>query len=68
MPVARHAGNDKGQKPVVFFNASTRIHGHSQNAAFSLLTSWAVRLTGVPVVHFVCQAGMSRCVLGTDQD
>jgi len=55
-------------KPVIFFNASTRLSGLSQNAAFSLLASWALRLAGVPVIHFVCQAGMSRCVLGTDQD
>jgi hypothetical protein len=54
--------------PVVFFNASTRLSGLSLNAAFSLLASWALRLTGVPVVHFVCNVGMSRCVLGTDQD
>jgi len=66
--VAGHAQADQGRLPVVFFNASTRIRGHSQNAAFSLLTSWAVRLTGVRVIHFVCWAGMSHCVLGTDQD
>jgi len=59
---------DQGRLPVVFFNASTRIRGHSQNAAFSLLASWAVRLSGVRVIHFVCWSGMSRCVLGTDQD
>jgi hypothetical protein len=59
---------DQERLPVVFFNASTRIRGHSQNAAFSLLASWAVRLAGVKVVHFVCWGGMSRCVLGTDQD
>ncbi|MGA2503650.1 MAG: hypothetical protein ABSG01_06115 [Anaerolineales bacterium] len=56
------------QNPVIFFNASTRIRGHSLNAAFSLLASWAVRLQGTPVVHFVCQAGMSRCLQGTNQD
>ncbi|MDP2995388.1 MAG: hypothetical protein Q8N46_09750 [Anaerolineales bacterium] len=55
------------RRPVLFFNASTRLSGHSQNAAFSLLASWAVRLVGTPVVHFVCKAGMSRCVLGTDE-
>ena len=66
--VASHAQGDQGRLPVVFFNASTRIRGHSQNAAFSLLASWAVRLTGVRVIHFICWAGMSRCVLGTDQD
>ena len=66
--VASHAQADQGRLPVIFFNASTRIRGHSQNAAFSLLASWAVRLTGVRVIHFICWAGMSRCVLGTDQD
>ncbi|MCS7010197.1 MAG: hypothetical protein N2049_09845 [Anaerolineales bacterium] len=55
------------RQPVLFFNASTRLSGLSQNAAFSLLTSWAVRLSGTPVIHFVCQRGMSRCVLGTDE-
>ena len=54
--------------PVVFFNASTRLNGLSLNAAFSLLSSWALRLAGTPVIHFVCQAGMSRCVLGTTRD
>ncbi len=51
--------------PVVFFNASTRLNGVSLNAAFSMLTGWSLRLQGVPVVHFVCQAGLKRCVLGT---
>lgn len=66
--VAKSSRADKTQQPVVFFNASTRIRGHSHNAAFSLLTSWAVRLTGVPVVHFICHEGMSRCLQGTNQD
>ena len=66
--VAAHSVEDGILKPVIFFNASTRIRGHSLNAAFSLLASWAVRLHGVPVIHFVCQSGMSRCLQGTDQD
>jgi hypothetical protein len=66
--VANHAPADQGRLPVLFFNASTRLSGLSQNAAFSLLASWAVRLAGVRVVHFNCWAGMSHCVLGTDQD
>lgn len=53
--------------PVVFFNASTRLEGMSLNAGFSMLTGWSLRLQGVPVVHFVCQAGMSRCILGTSR-
>ncbi|MFZ0534202.1 MAG: hypothetical protein WAM09_13580, partial [Anaerolineales bacterium] len=55
-------------KPVVFFNASTRLVGLSLNAAFALLTTWALRLHQVPVIQFLCHAGMSRCVLGTDRN
>lgn len=66
--VSRLARPDPEIKPVVLFNASTRLVGMSLNAAFSLLTAWALRLHKVPVVHFVCQAGMSRCVLGTDRN
>jgi hypothetical protein len=55
-------------KPVVFFNASTRLVGLSLNAAFALLTTWALRLHQVPVVQFLCHAGMNRCVLGTDRN
>ncbi len=53
---------------VVSFNASTRITGMSLNAAFAMLTGWSLRLQGVQVVHFVCQRGMTRCVLGTNRD
>jgi hypothetical protein len=66
--VAAGVPKNRVQKPVIFFNASTRIRGHSLNAAFSLLSAWAVRLQGVPVLHFVCKAGMSRCLQGTNQD
>jgi len=66
--VARLSPPGRDRQPVVFFNASTRLSGLSQNAAFSLLASWVVRLSGVPVVHFVCRRGMSRCVLGTDEN
>jgi hypothetical protein len=66
--VARAARADSSQAPVAFFNASARIRGLSQNAAFSQLAAWGLRLAGVPVVHFVCRQGMSRCVLGTNPD
>lgn len=65
--VAANAAPETGG-PVVMFNASTRITGYSQNAAYHMLASWALRLQGVKVVHFVCQAGMTRCPLGTDRD
>lgn len=54
--------------PVVFFNASTRLGGTSLNAAYAFLTSVGLQLEGVPVVHFACRAGMTRCQLGTDPD
>ncbi len=53
------------QAPVIFFNASTRLQALSLNAGFSLLSSWAVALQGVPVINFVCQKGMSYCMLGS---
>ncbi len=66
--VASHAWVDPDQRPVVIFNASTRLTGLSLNAAFALLTGWSLRLSGVPVVHFVCQSGLQPCVLGTDRE
>jgi hypothetical protein len=54
--------------PVIFFNASTRLEGLSLNAGFSMLAGWSLRMQGIPVVHFVCQAGMSRCMLGTSRE
>lgn len=51
--------------PVVFFNASTRLTGVSQNAAFSLIASWSLKAEGVPVLYYACRSGMSQCVLGT---
>jgi hypothetical protein len=55
----------KDEHPVLFFNASTRIHRLSLNAAYSLLTSWALRAKGIPVRYLVCHRGMVQCVLGT---
>ncbi len=54
--------------PVIFFKASTGIDDFSWNSAFHLLSSWALRLKGIPVGYFACQAGMSHCVLGTNRD
>jgi hypothetical protein len=62
---AQQSRPQPGLKPVIFFNASTRLVGLSQNAVFSLLTALGLQQAGVPVVHFGCRAGMSRCVLGT---
>ena len=59
----RETTND-GQQPVIFFNASTRLEYISLNAAYSSLTAWGFRLSGIPVIHFACQAGMSRCAWG----
>lgn len=53
------------QPPVIFFNASTRLEGLSLNAGFALISSWALRFAGVPVINLVCNAGMSRCMLGS---
>ena len=54
--------------PIVFFKASTGIDDLSWNSGFHLLTTWALRLKGIPVVYFACHSGMSHCVLGTNRD
>ncbi len=59
---------DQHSAPVLFFNASTRIHRLSLNGAYSLLASWALRAAGIPVRYVVCQRGMQQCILGTHQD
>jgi hypothetical protein len=53
-------------RPVIFFRASTGILDFNYNNAFHMLAAWGLRLQRVPVIHFACQAGMSRCVLGTN--
>jgi len=65
--VERHAPPPTDAGPVAFFNASSRMAWMSQNAAFTLISSWGLRLTGTNVVHFVCNAGMTRCQLGTNR-
>ncbi|MBN2146008.1 MAG: hypothetical protein JW726_01425 [Anaerolineales bacterium] len=60
------AGN--GKPTIAFFRASSGILQMNLNNAFHLLSAWALRLQGARVVHFVCQRGMSRCILGTNRN
>jgi hypothetical protein len=62
--VALRASKDSVENPVIFFNASARLVGLNQNAAFSMIGSWGVQLAGRQVYHFACRSGMSHCVLG----
>jgi hypothetical protein len=59
-------GDISDSSPILFFNASTRIHTLSLNAAISLISSWSLRSAQVPVYYAVCDWGMRRCILGTD--
>ena len=59
--------NKSDKQPVIFFNASTRLSGLSQNAGFSLITSLALRKNKIPTYSFVCNRGLQLCVLGTDK-
>jgi hypothetical protein len=67
LEVAHNSPTSSGA-PVVFFKASTGIDDLSWNSGFHLLASWAFRLQGIPVAYFACNAGMSKCVLGTNRD
>lgn len=53
---------------ILLFNASTRIHRVSLNAAYSLLTGWALRARGHRVHYLVCEHGMEQCILGARPD
>lgn len=64
---ANAGGARDDERPVLFFNASTRIHHPSLNAAFGLLASWAVRIAGAPARYVVCERGMDLCILGTNR-
>jgi hypothetical protein len=55
------------EKPVLFFNASTRLEGMSLNSAFAILTSISLRKQGVNTIHWICYQGMTHCVLGTER-
>lgn len=66
--ISAHESHPAGTPPVIVFNASTRIHNISQNAAFSLLASLGLRLSGYPIIHYACKAGMQHCVLGTNRE
>jgi hypothetical protein len=61
-------GNSATGPPILFFNASTRLEQISQNAAFSILSAWSLALDGHRVRFFTCDAGMTRCLLGTNPD
>ncbi|GAB4398275.1 MAG: hypothetical protein OHK0031_17990 [Anaerolineales bacterium] len=66
--VARLAPSARDMRPVAFFKASSGLDDLSWNSAFHLLTSWGLRLQGIPVAYFACDHGLSRCVLGTNRD
>ncbi len=66
--VAKIAPRPQDMRPIVFFKASSGIDDLSWNSAFHLITSWGLRLQGIPVAFFACNHGMSRCVLGTNRD
>ncbi|RPI79833.1 MAG: hypothetical protein EHM41_23555, partial [Chloroflexi bacterium] len=66
--IKKHSHPADEVRPVIFFKASTDTLYMSLNSAFHLISAWALRLQGVPVIHFTCQSGMSRCVLGTNRE
>ncbi len=58
---------DPDQRPVILFNASTRLQSMSQNAAYSMLAAMSLRMQCVPVIQFACRSGLTRCVLGSNR-
>ena len=65
--VMQASAGREDQRPILFFNASSRIAWMSQNSAFQLLAALGVALEGQPIEQFICQGGMTRCQLGTNR-
>lgn len=65
--VKTHSPRRASPPTVVVFNASSRLSGLSQNAAFTMLSAWGLQLAGARVISFACRSGMSHCVLGTNR-
>ncbi len=65
--IVREHAPASDQQPIIFFDASTRLNGLSLNAGFAILSAWSLNLQGVPVIHFVCSAGLKPCLLGTSR-
>ena len=59
--------NRQSSAPVLFFNPSSHLTTLNFNATAGLVMTWGLRVGGQPVVYLVCQRGLYRCVLGTDQ-
>lgn len=57
-----------GTRPVILFVASAHIKHFGLGAAGGLISSWALRLAGVPVIYFICQRGLTQCVLGSNRE
>jgi hypothetical protein len=66
--LGKHFPPAKQLDPVILFIASSGTTDFTYNGAFNLLAAWGLRLAGVPVIHFACQAGMLHCVLGTNRN
>lgn len=56
------------ERPVLFFNASTRLTRTSLNAAFAWLTAAGLQNSGIPVCFLVCHKGLNPCLLATDRE
>ncbi len=56
------------ERPVLFFNASTRLTRTSLNAAFAWLTAAGLQNSGIPVCFLVCHKGLNPCLLATDKE
>jgi hypothetical protein len=63
--VAANTPPQRDMRPFIFFKASTGPADFTFNNAFHILAAWGLRLQGVPTIHFICNRGMSLCVMGT---
>lgn len=51
------------ERPVLFFNASTRLTRTNLNAAYAWLAANSLEFSGIPIHFLVCEAGLRPCLL-----
>lgn len=65
--VSKHNSKIIEGRPILVFNSSTRITTISQNAGFSLITSWCLRVAGYRVINVVCKYG-TNCLFNVERN
>jgi hypothetical protein len=58
----------RDERPIIYLVASGHTTVLGNMGAFGLICSWALRVAGYRVIYYVCERGMSQCVIGANRE